>query len=132
MAVTDPIADMLTRIRNATRARHDAVEVPLSRMKREVARVLQEEGYIAEIVEVSTDTPQKLMRLTLRYQNNRGVISGIKRISRPGLRVYVGKREIPRVLGGLGIAILSTSHGIMADRKARRSGLGGELLCYVW
>jgi len=123
---------MLTRIRNATRARHDAVEVPLSRMKREVARVLQEEGYIAEIVEVSTDTPQKLMRLTLRYQNNRGVISGIKRISRPGLRVYVGKREIPRVLGGLGIAILSTSHGIMADRKARRSGLGGELLCYVW
>lgn len=133
MAVTDPIADMLTRIRNAHMARHRAVEVPASKTKTEIARVLKEEGYIADIEQVSgEESAPAQLRLTLKYAHNKGVITGIKRISRPGLRVYVGKNDIPKVLGGLGIAIMSTPKGIMTDRAARKDGVGGEVLCYVW
>lgn len=130
--VTDPIADMLTRIRNALVARHDVVEIPASRIKKDIAQILLEEGFIRSF-ELVDDGKQGILRLTLRYGNNKErVISGLKRISKPGLRVYTKKDNIPKVLGGLGIAILSTSKGIMADKKARQEGLGGEVLCYIW
>jgi len=130
--VTDPIADMLTRIRNALVARHDVVEIPASRIKKDIAQILLEEGFIRSF-ELVDDGKQGVLRLTLRYGNNKErVISGLKRISKPGLRVYTKKDNIPKVLGGLGIAILSTSKGIMADKKARQEGLGGEVLCYIW
>ncbi|MDD4657468.1 MAG: 30S ribosomal protein S8 [Eubacteriales bacterium] len=132
MTMTDPIADMLTRIRNANTALHSSVEIPASKIKIALAEALKEEGYIGNF-EVVEDNKQGIIRITLRYeQGKRRIITGIKRISKPGLRVYANKDEIPRVLGGLGIAIISTSQGVMVDRKARAAGLGGEVLCYVW
>ena len=132
MNISDPIADMLTRIRNASRARHTDVVVPASRMKREIARILVDEGFIAGFGE-ERDGPQQLLRLTLKYVDGKApVVSGLKRISKPGLRVYAGKTEIPRVLGGLGIVIVSTSQGIMTGAQARKAQLGGEVLAYVW
>jgi small subunit ribosomal protein S8 len=130
--VSDPIADMLTRVRNANSARHPEVRVPASRLKLEIARVLKDEGYIAGY-EVEVDGATQTMRIIFKSRPDRTrVISGVKRISRPGLRVYARKTEIPRVLGGLGIAILSTAQGVMSGRQALRQGLGGEVLCYVW
>jgi small subunit ribosomal protein S8 len=130
--VTDPIADMLTRIRNANAARHSEVKVPASRLKLEIARVLKDEGYIAGY-DVEADGTAQTMRIIFKTRPDRTrVISGVKRISRPGLRVYARKTEIPRVLGGLGIAILSTSEGVMSGRQATRQQLGGEVLAYVW
>ena len=130
--VSDPIADMLTRIRNASGARHPEVRVPASRLKLEIARVLKDEGYVAGY-EVEADGATQTMRIIFKTRPDRTrVIAGIKRISRPGLRVYARKTEIPRVLGGLGIVILSTSEGVMSGRQALRQGLGGEVLAYVW
>jgi small subunit ribosomal protein S8 len=130
--VSDPIADMLTRIRNASGARHAEVRVPASRIKLEIARVLKDEGYIAGY-EVDADGATQTMRIIFKSRPDRTrVISGMKRISRPGLRVYARKTEIPRVLGGLGVAILSTSEGVMSGRQANRQGLGGEVLAFVW
>ena len=130
--VADPIADMLTRIRNSNAARHTEVRVPASRLKLEIARVLKDEGYIAGY-DVEADGSTQTMRIIFKTRPDRSrVISGVKRISRPGLRVYARKTEIPRVLGGLGIAILSTSEGVMSGRQATRQGLGGEVLAYVW
>ncbi|MEW6523263.1 MAG: 30S ribosomal protein S8 [Bacillota bacterium] len=130
--MTDPVADMLTRIRNATMARHERVEIPGSKMKKAVAQILKEEGFIRDFEWVD-DEYQGRIRVYLKYGPNRTkVISGLKRISKPGLRVYASKEQIPRVLGGLGIAIISTSKGIMTDRQARAAGVGGEVLCYIW
>ena len=130
--MTDPIADMLTRIRNGNNAKHDTVDIPASNIKKEVAQILEDEGFIKGF-DVIEDGKQGIIRIELKYgQNNEKVISGIKRISKPGLRVYVKNDEIPRVLGGLGIAILSTSKGIKTDKDARREGVGGEVICYVW
>ncbi len=132
MNVTDPIADMLTRIRNASLARHRELTLPSSRIKRDIARILVEEGFI-ESYATSQDGVQELLTLQLKYVEGRTpVVSGLKRISKPGLRVYARKTEIPRILGGLGTAILSTSHGIMTGQSARKLNLGGEVLCYVW
>lgn len=130
--MTDPIADMLTRIRNGNSARHENVVVPASRMKKEIAKILLDEGFINGF-SVEEDGKQGMMTVELKYGlNGEKVITGIKRISKPGLRVYVKAGEVPRVLGGLGIAIVSTSQGIMPDREARKNGIGGEVLCYVW
>jgi len=134
MAITDPIADMLTRIRNGLMARHDSVLIPASRMKLAIAEILVAEGYLrsAELVK-NEDSIQDNIAVELKYgRNNSSVISGLKRISRPGLRVYAKSDEIPRVLDGLGIAIISTSKGIMTDKKARETGAGGEVLAFVW
>ena len=132
MAVTDPIADMLTRIRNAIMARHDSVLVPASKTKLSIARILKEEGFIGEY-EVPRGKPHRVIKLHLKYDdNNQPIISGLERVSKPGLRVYVGQKEIPRVYGGLGIAILSTPKGVITGKQAWRQGVGGELLCYVW
>lgn len=132
MVMTDPIADMLTRIRNANHAKHEFVDIPASKIKKEIANILLEEGYIKGF-DVIDDGKQGIIRVELKYQKNKGrVITGIKRISKPGLRVYVGKEDTPRVLGGLGIAILSTSQGIVTDKSARIQGVGGEVICYVW
>jgi small subunit ribosomal protein S8 len=131
MAVTDPIADMLTRIRNAIMAHHDAVIIPASWEKISIAKILKEEGFITDY-EILKGKPQRVLKIRLKYVNNQPALLGLERVSKPGLRVYVGKGEIPRVYGGLGIAILSTSKGIMVGQKAWRHGLGGELLCYVW
>jgi small subunit ribosomal protein S8 len=132
MVMTDPIADLLTRIRNANAVRHEVVEVPSSSVKKEITNILLQEGYIKEIDEYS-DGIVPMLRISLKYgANKEKVITGIKRISKPGLRVYCKKEETPRVLNGLGIAIISTSKGIMVDREARKSGLGGEVICYVW
>jgi small subunit ribosomal protein S8 len=132
MNVSDPIADMLTRVRNASRARHTEVVVPASRTKREIARILKEEGFIADVRE-ERDGPAQLLRLQLKYVDGKvSVVSGLKRISKPGLRVYAQKTEIPRVLGGLGIVIVSTSKGIMTGAQAKQAALGGEILAYVW
>jgi small subunit ribosomal protein S8 len=132
--VSDPLADMLTRIRNANKARRSEVHVPASRLKLEVLRVLKDEGYIAGYdVEKSAAGSGELVKVQLKARPDRQrVITGLKRISRPGLRVYARKTEIPRVLGGLGLVILSTSNGVMSGREALRAGLGGEVLCYVW
>ncbi|MDQ7850182.1 MAG: 30S ribosomal protein S8 [Armatimonadota bacterium] len=130
--VTDTIADMLTRIRNASAARHETVDVPASRLKWEIARILKEEGFIADVQRIHRG-PQGILRITLRYGPRREpVLTGIRRVSRPGLRVYSRRTEIPRVRGGLGVAILSTSRGLMTDRQARRQGVGGEVVAYVW
>lgn len=132
MVMTDPIADMLTRIRNANMVRHEKVEIPASTIKKEIARILKEEGFIrdAEFVE---DNKQGIIRLFLKYgPNNERVITGLKRISKPGLRVYAKNNEVPRVLGGLGLAIISTSTGVMTDKQARQAHVGGEVLAYVW
>ena len=132
MIVTDPIADMLTRIRNAQTARHETVNIPDSKTKRAIANILLNEGYISN-VEVIEDKVQNEIKITLKYaENNKKVMSGLKRISKPGLRVYAGVEELPKVLNGLGIAIISTSKGIVTDREARKLGLGGEVLAYVW
>ena len=132
MAITDPIADMLTRIRNACMASFEAVDIPASKLKQEISRILKEEGYIREI-KIINDQVQDILRLYLKYDNaNRPIINNLKRISKPGRRVYVKKDDIPRVLGGLGIAILSTSKGIMTDKNTRKAQLGGEVLCYIW
>jgi len=132
MPPNDPIADMLTRIRNAVKARHDRVDVPGSKILRGIAEILKQEGYIRDY-EWIEQGPQGLLRIHLKYGPQKtSVITGLKRISRPGLRVYAGKDELPRVLGGLGIAIISTPKGLMTDRKARQLGLGGEVLCYIW
>jgi small subunit ribosomal protein S8 len=132
MNTTDPIADMLTRIRNASAARHRELTLPSSRVKREIARILAEEGFI-ETFATQPDGVRELLTVQLKYVEGRTpVVSGLKRISKPGLRVYARKTEIPRVLGGLGLAILSTSRGIMTGSQARKLNLGGEVLCYVW
>lgn len=132
MQITDPIADMLTRIRNANNARHASVDVPASNMKKSIAEILLEEGYIKNY-QIIDDGKQGIIRITLKYaENKQRVISGIKRISKPGLRVYAAKEELPRVLRGLGIAIISTSKGIMTDKNARKENVGGEVLAYVW
>ena len=131
MTVSDPIADMLTRIRNAVMARHDSVLVPASKMKMSVARVLREEGFIGEY-EVLKSKTHRIIKIHLKYSDrNQPVITGLERVSKPGLRVYVGQKEIPRIHGGLGIAIVSTSKGVMTGHQAWRQGIGGELLCYV-
>jgi small subunit ribosomal protein S8 len=132
MNVSDPIADMLTRIRNASRARHLEVVVPASRTKREIARILKDEGFIADVREDQVGAALTL-HLTLKYVDGKApVVSGLKRISKPGLRVYARKTDIPRVLGGLGVVIISTSQGIMTGAQARKAQLGGEVLAYVW
>jgi small subunit ribosomal protein S8 len=133
MAVNDPIADMLTRIRNANLARHRTTEVPATRITRNIAQVLQSEGFIVGFEEEGEGLKRNLV-ISLKYKgkNRQPIIKMLKRISRPGLRVYANRKELPKVLGGIGIAIISTSHGIMTDREARRQGVGGEVLCYVW
>jgi len=130
--ITDPIADLLTRIRNANTANHQTVEVPASRTKVAVAKILKEEGFITDY-ERRTEGPQGVLRITLKYgPEKEKVITGLRRISRPGLRVYTNKTEIPRVLGGLGLVIISTSRGIMSGKRAKKEGCGGEVLAYVW
>jgi len=132
MVMTDPIADMLTRIRNANTVRHETVEIPASKIKREIAEILKQEGFVRD-AEYVNDNKQGIIRLFLKYgQNNERVITGLKRISKPGLRVYAKSNELPRVLGGLGIAIISTSKGLMTDKAARQTKSGGEVICYVW
>ena len=132
MNVSDPIADMLTRVRNASRARHTEVIVPASRTKREIARILKEEGFIADVQEERAG-PSQMLRIELKYVDGKvPVVSGLKRISKPGLRVYAQKTDIPRVLGGLGLVIVSTSKGIMTGSQAKQAQLGGEILAYVW
>ena len=133
MTMSDPIADMLTRIRNANTAKHDTVDVPASKMKIAIADILVDEGYIAKY-DLVEDGSFKTLHITLKYgvDKNEKVISGIKRISKPGLRVYANTGDIPRVLGGLGIAILSTNKGVVTDKEARKLGVGGEVLCFVW
>jgi small subunit ribosomal protein S8 len=128
--MTDPIADMLTRIRNASRALLPTVEMPHSRLKENLAHILKAEGYVAEVAVESK--PVKKIKIHLKYQGKKGVIEGLRRISKPGLRHYVGATEIPRVLGGLGVAVVSTPEGVMTGTQARKKNLGGELLCYVW
>ncbi len=134
MSMTDPIADMLTRIRNGIQAHHDRIELPTSKLKVEVARILKSEGFIANFKEVSEDgKPQGTLRVYLKYsEDGEPVIHGIERVSRPGRRVYRGKEEIPAVLGGLGLAIVSTSKGVLSGTEAARQGVGGEVLCQVW
>ena len=132
MTVSDPIADMLTRIRNAIMARHDSALVPASRMKLSIARILQEEGFISNY-EVLKGKTHRVIKIHFKYgDNNRSVLSGLERVSKPGLRVYVPRKEIPRVYGGLGITIVSTPKGVMTGQKAWRLGVGGELICYIW
>ena len=132
MHATDVIADILTRIRNAANSRHETVDIPASNLKRRIAQILEEEGFIKGFTEIN-DNKHAGIRSTLKYTDNkRNVISGIKRISKPGLRVYAGKDELPKVLGGLGIAIISTSKGVMTDKAARKEGVGGEVLAFVW
>jgi len=132
MVMTDPIADFLTRIRNGNMVMHETVEVPSSKVKLSIADIMKQEGYIKEY-EYIEDDKQGVIRVYLKYgPNKEKVITGIKRISKPGLRVYVKKDEVPRVLGGLGTAVISTSRGLMTDKKARKEGLGGEVICYIW
>lgn len=132
MTMTDPIADMLTRIRNANTVGHETVEIPASKMKKAIAEILKEEGYIADF-EMIEDDKQGMIKVTMKYGSNKErVISGIKKISKPGLKVYAKANEVPKVLGGLGIAIISTSKGIVSDKEARKLGVGGEVICYVW
>lgn len=133
MVMTDPIADFLTRVRNANTAMKKSVDIPNSNIKVSLSRILKDEGFIKDYeVITEEDSVKKNIRVYLKYDNKTRVISGLKRISKPSLRVYVGKNDIPKVLGGLGVAILSTSKGVMTDKKARREGMGGEVLCYVW
>ena len=132
MQITDPIADMLTRIRNANNAKHDTVDVPASNMKKSIAQILQDEGYIKNF-QLIDDGTQGVIRIALKYNAGKEkVISGLKRVSKPGLRVYAGADELPKVLRGLGIAIVSTSKGVMTDKKAREAHVGGEVLAFVW
>lgn len=132
MAMTDPIADMLTRIRNANAVRHESLEVPASKVKKDIVHILKEEGFIRDS-EYVEDSKQGIIRIFLKYgQNNERVISGVKRISKPGLRVYAQCSDVPRVLGGLGVAVISTSQGVMTDKSARKQNVGGEVLAYIW
>lgn len=133
MITTDPIADMLTRIRNASSSKHKTVDVPSSNVKLAIAKILFEEGYIKSFEEIKEENNQGIIRITLKYtEKGKKVIEGLKRISKPGLRVYASKDELPQVLNGLGIALISTSKGIMTDKAARAAGLGGEVLAYIW
>ena len=129
--VSDPIADMLTRIRNACSQKHQSVDVPYSKVKNEIAKILLNEGYVSN-VEVAENGSHKTLRIELKYDSNKPVIQGLRRISKPGLRMYAEVEELPRVLNGLGIAIISTSKGLMVDREARKAKLGGEVLAYIW
>ena len=131
MVMTDPIADMLTRIRNANQMKHEKVDMPASKLKKEVLELLKKEGYIT-FVQVVKGSVQDTLRVTLKYMQTDRVIKGLKRISKPGLRVYAKNSEIPKVLNGLGIAVISTSNGVMTDREARKQKVGGEILAYVW
>lgn len=132
MHITDPIADMLTRIRNANNARHTSVDIPASNMKKAIAQILLDEGYVKN-VEYIDDNIQGVIRITLKYgENKQKVLTGLKRVSKPGLRSYAAKDELPRVLKGLGIAIISTSKGVMTDKEARRQNVGGEVLAFIW
>ena len=131
MHITDPIADMLTRIRNANSAKHDTVDVPASNMKKAIAQILLEEGYIKNF-QLIDDGTQGVIRITLKYNGTDRAIQGLRRVSKPGLRVYAGAEELPRVLRGLGIAVISTSKGVMTDKKAREAHVGGEILAFVW
>ena len=132
MNITDPIADMLTRIRNASQANFKTVDIPASNMKRDIAEILFNEGYIKAYEEIKNDN-QGIIRVSLKYtEKGKKVISGLKRISKPGLRIYASKEELPKVLNGLGIALISTSKGVMTDKKARELGVGGEVLAYIW
>ena len=131
MSMTDPIADMLTRIRNANQMKHESVSMPASRLKLEILEVLKNEGYIAEYEKVE-DGKQGVIKVTLKYVEKERVIKGLKKISKPGLRVYAKANELPKVLNGLGVAIISTSNGIMTDREARKQKLGGEVIAFVW
>jgi small subunit ribosomal protein S8 len=133
MVMTDPIADMLTRIRNANKMRHQTVDIPASKAKKDVLTVLVNEGFIVSYDEVKLENNQSVLKVTLKYTDTKErVIKGLKRVSKPGLRVYAQVDELPRVLNGLGIAIISTSHGVMTDREARKANIGGEVLAYVW
>ena len=133
MTISDPIADMLTRIRNAIMARHDSVLIPASRMKTSIARIIKDEGFVNDYEVLLRDKPHRALKIYLKYDDKKQpVLSGLERVSKPGLRVHVQQKEIPRVYGGLGIAILSTSKGVMTGQQAWRQGIGGELLCYVW
>ena len=133
MHITDPVADMLTRIRNANNAKHETVDVPASNMKKSIAQILLDEGYIKSFQVIDGDNTQGTIRITLKYNAGKEkVISGLRRVSKPGLRVYVGADELPRVLRGLGIAIVSTSKGVMTDKAARANHVGGEVLAFVW
>jgi len=130
--ITDPIADMITRIRNANSVGKNTVDIPASNIKASIGEILKEEGFINN-VKVVEKKPQNMIRIYLKYgKDDKKVITGLKRISKPGLRVYVGKDEVPRVLGGLGIAVISSSQGLMTDKQARETGVGGEVLCYIW
>ena len=132
MTMTDPIADMLTRIRNANTVGHETVEIPASKMKKAIAEILKEEGYIADF-DIIDDNKQGIIKVTMKYgANKEKVITGIKKISKPGLKVYAKANDVTRVLGGLGIAIISTSKGVISDKEARKMGVGGEVICYVW
>jgi small subunit ribosomal protein S8 len=131
MVMTDPIADLLTRIRNANQMKHETVDIPASKLKKEILEVLKKEGYIVKFAVVSGEV-QDTLRVTLKYLNTERVIKGLKRISKPGLRVYAKSSEIPKVLNGLGIAVISTSNGLVTDREARKLKIGGEILAYVW
>ena len=133
MQITDPIADMLTRIRNAGSAKHESVDIPASKMKKAIAEILLNEGYIKNFQIIEDNTPQGIIRVTLKYlPGKEKAIQGLRRVSKPGLRVYAGADELPRVLKGLGIAIISTSKGIMTDKEARKANVGGEVLAFVW
>ena len=133
MITTDPIADMLTRIRNANSSKHKTVDVPASNMKKSIAKILLDEGYVKAVEEIESENSQGVIRITLKYdEKGARVIDGLKRISKPGLRVYASKDELPKVLNVLGIALISTSKGIKTDKEARKEGLGGEVLAYVW
>jgi small subunit ribosomal protein S8 len=132
MITTDPVADMLTRIRNAGAVYHDKVDVPTSKLKTEIARILKEEGYIKDYQLISENN-QSSIRIFLKYgEKKKPIIAGLKRISKPGLRVYANSTEIPKVLGGLGTAVISTSKGVLTDKEARKLGVGGEVLCFIW
>ena len=131
MVMTDPIADMLTRIRNANQMKHETVDIPASKLKKEILELLKKEGYIVSYKLIKGEV-QDTLRVTLKYMANERVVKGLKRISKPGLRVYAKTNEIPKVLNGLGIAVISTSNGIMTDREARKQKVGGEILAYVW
>ncbi len=132
MNITDPIADMLTRIRNASTSKFKTVDIPASNIKKSIAQILLDEGYIKSFEEIENET-QGILRITLKYdEKGKKVIAGLKRISKPGLRIYASKDELPKVLNGLGIAIISTSQGLMTDREARQKGIGGEVLAYIW
>ena len=134
MTMSDPIADMLTRIRNANTAKHDSVDVPSSKMKLAIAKILLDEGYIAKYDIIKDDNGFDVIHIDLKYgaDKNEKIITGLKRISKPGLRIYASKDELPKVLGGLGVAVISTDKGVITDKAARAAGVGGEVLCYIW